>query len=302
MSRIHDALKKAELEKSTDLGDEAQPPATRLEVAGKVEPLPNPSIATMPSFAAPFTFEALLERSAVGHWSPDPTTMLFFHQEEAQAQEAFRTLRSRLFQIREKLPIKKILVTGSTGNEGKSFVAANLAQALVQQLGQRALLIDADLRGPKLHLALGTSAAPGLSDYLMGKIEEFAIVQRGPMENLFFLPAGTVVANPLELIANGRINLLLSRVEPLFDWIIVNSPPAVSVSDAGQLANSCDGVLLVVRSNATPFDVAQRARDEFLGKRIVGVVLNGVDAESFSHPGYDDDIAEPSEGKGLGLM
>jgi protein-tyrosine kinase len=291
MSRIHDALKKAELEKSLPPGVGVQPPAARFADAVEVEPPANPSVATMPSFATPFTFEALLERCAVGQWSPDPATMLFFHQEEeAGGREAFRTLRSRLFQIREKLPMRKILVTGSTGSEGKSFVAANLAQAMVQQRGQRALLIDADLRGPKLHLALGASAAPGLSDYLMGHSEEFAIMQRGPMENLFFLAAGTVVANPLELIANGRINLLLSRVEQFFDWIIVNSPPAVGISDAGQLANSCDGVLLVVRSNATPFDLAQRARDEFNGKKIVGVVLNGVDARSLSHPGYNRGI------------
>jgi len=267
MSRIQDALKKAELE---------QP-----------EQPPNASVTTMPSTTTPFNLEALLERCAVGKWSPDPATMLFFHQKQSLARETFRTLRSRLYQISEKLPLKKIVVTGSTGNEGKSFVAANLAQAMVQQHGRRALLIDADLRAPKLHLVLGTSATPGLSDYLMGKSEEFAVIQRGPMENLFFLPGGSAVANPLELITNGRMNLLLSRVEPLFDWVIMNSSPAVDVSDAGQLADICDGVLLVVRSNATPFDLAQRARDEFDKKKIVGVVLNGVDGNSLSHPGYN---------------
>jgi protein-tyrosine kinase len=287
MSRIHDALKKAELEKSSDWRDGAEPSAARTAAAVEVEPPPNASVATMPSFATPFTFEALLERCAVGQWSPDPATMLFFHEKELLALETFRTLRSRLYQIREKRPLKKVLVTSSMGNEGKSFVAANLAQAMVQQHGQRALLIDADLRESKLHSALGTFAAPGLSDYLMGDSEEFAIMQRSPMENLFFLPSGTEIANPLELIANGRMNLLLGHVEPLFDWIIVNSPAAVRVSDAGMLANSCDGVLLVVRSNATPFDLAQRARDEFFGKKIVGVVLNGVDAKSLSQPGYD---------------
>jgi protein-tyrosine kinase len=288
MSRIHDALKKAELEKSNDLGDGVKFSATRSATTLEIDPSSNPSVATMPSFAAPFTFEALLERCAAGQWSPDPATMLFFHEKETLARETFRTLRSRLYQIREKRPLKKILVTSSMGNEGKSFVAANLAQAMVQQHGQRTLLIDADLREAKLHLALGTSATPGLSDYLRGNAEEFAVMQRSPMENLFFLPAGTAVADPLELVANGRMNLLLGRVEALFDWIIVNSPPAVRVSDAGLLANSCDGVLLVVRSNATPFDLAQRARDEFYGKKIVGVVLNGVEARSLSHPSYDD--------------
>jgi len=286
MSRIHDALKKAELEQSSYPVDGAGIAATRfaeVEEAGI-----SPIVSTMPPPALSFTFETLLDRCPAGRWSPDRTTMLFFDQKETLALETFRTLRSRLFMIREKTPLKKIMVTSSMGDEGKSFVAANLAQVLVQQHGQRVLLIDADLRRPQLHSALGTSATPGLSDYLMGTSEELAVLQRGPLENLFFLPAGTAVANPLELIADNRLTLLLNRMEQLFDWIILDSSPAIQVSDAGQIANSCDGVLLVVRSNATPFDLAQRARDEFYRKKIVGVVLNGVDANSVS-PVYNRD-------------
>lgn len=291
MSRIHDALKKAELEQSNDSGEARQPPAARFGSNGELEQIAERPAFPVPSFAAPLTYEALLERCPVGNWSPDSATMLFFEDKDDLALETFRTLRSRLYQIREKLPLKKIMVTSASANEGKSFVAANLAQALVQQHGQRALLVDADLRNPGLHAVLGASATPGLSDYLMGGSEEFEVLQRGPMENLFFLSAGRVVSNPLELIANGRVNLLFSRLEPLFDWIIVNAPPAVHVSDAGQLANTCDGVLLVVRYDITPYDMAQRARDEFYKKKIIGVVLNGVDAKSLSQVGYNNDHA-----------
>ena len=83
-------------------------------------------------------------------------------------------------------------------------------------------------------------------------------MQRGPMENLFFIPSGKAMTNPGELVANGRLKFLLSRVEPLFDWIIIDSPPAVPVSDAALLANYCDGVLMVVRSNATPLILPAR--------------------------------------------
>ena len=280
MSRIHDALKKAELEQ----GAEVDP--ARLNHGRAVE-LPPISDPNAPTFAAPFTFEGLLKRCPQEQWLPDTSTMLFFGSGNVQGQEAFRTLRSRLFQVREKRPLKSILVAGATGDEGKSFVAANLAQVLVQQHGQRALLIDADLRQPKLHAVLGTSPMPGLTDYLMGNCEEFAILRRGPMENLFFVPAGRTVMNPLELIAGPRMGVLMSQMEPAFDWIIVNSSPAVEVSDAGQLANNCDGVLLVVRSEVTPYDWAQKARDEFYRDKIVGVVLNGVDAKSLPQPGND---------------
>jgi capsular exopolysaccharide synthesis family protein len=207
--------------------------------------------------------------------------MLFFNPEEQEyGNEEFRTLRSRLYQIREKQSLKKVLVTSALPKEGKSFVAANLAQVMVRQEGRRALLIDSDLRGSRLHEALGTSSSPGLSDYLLGEKDEFAVMQRGSMENLFFIPSGRSIGNPAELVANGRMRFLLNRVEPLFDWIIIDSPPAVPVSDAGLLANYCDGVLMVVRSNATPFDVARKARQEFRDKHLIGVVLNGVSTES----------------------
>jgi protein-tyrosine kinase len=123
---------------------------------------------------------------------------------------------------------------------------------------------------------LGAEAGPGLSEYLKGETDEFSIIQSGPMENLFLIPAGSRNENPAELVASGRMNGLLNRLQPLFDWIIVDSPPAAAVSDAALLAKYCDGVIMVVRSNATPFDIAQRARQEF-GDSLVGVVLNGID-------------------------
>jgi protein-tyrosine kinase len=243
----------------------------------------------IPSFASQYTFDTLLARCTQGEWRPDPKTMLFFNREEnARGAEQFRTLRSRLYQMRDKVSLKKILVTSALPKEGKSFVSANLAQVLVKQHGRRVLLIDADLRVARLHSALGTTSAPGLGEYLLGESDEFSIMQRGPMDNLFFIPCGRYVAQPAELIANGRLKMLMQRVEPLFDWIIIDSPPAVPVSDASQLANFCDGVLMVVRSNSTPYDTAQKARQEFLGKTVVGVVLNGISrADSYARYYYD---------------
>lgn len=291
MSRIHEALKKAEEQRAASQGGQVEPaplaaaiPASQPASAALVDsPGPAP---VMPSLSAAVTMDALLSRCAQGHWSPDPRTMLFFNgEEQAYGREEFRTLRSRLYQIREKQPLRKLLVTSSLPKEGKTFVAANLAQVMVRQHGRRAILIDGDLRGSRLHEALGTTSTPGLSDYLLGQSDEFGIVQRGPMENLFFVPSGSAVPNPAELVANGRLKFLLNRLEPIFDWIILDSPPAVPVSDAGLLANYCDGVLMVVRSNATPFDLAVKARQEFDGKHLVGVVLNGI-AASASYTQY----------------
>jgi capsular exopolysaccharide synthesis family protein len=252
------------------------------------------SVATsaMPSFTNPFTFDTLVARCTQTQWHPDPKTMLFFGQDEnVRGTEQFRTLRSRLYQMREKMSLKKILVTSALPKEGKSFVAANLSQVLVKQHGRRVLLVDADLRVPSLHSVLGTASVPGLGDYLSGSTDEFGIMQRGPLENLFFIPGGRSTLQPAELIGNGRFKMLMQRVEPLFDWIIVDSPPAVPVSDGSQLANFCDGVLMVVRSNSTPYDSAQKARQEFHGKTLVGVVLNGI-SKSDTYARYYYDVYE----------
>jgi protein-tyrosine kinase len=298
MSRIHEALKKAEQERVASQGGAAQPvysgsvaPETSTTFADEdrgngsglgVVPLPS----TMPLHGA-VDVETLLARCTPQAWMPDDKVMLFFDGEDrARGTEEFRTLRSRLYHMREKMPLKKVLVTSALPQEGKSFTAANLAQVLVRQHGRRALLIDADVRNPKLHQMLGTTPSPGLADYLQGRADEFSIIQRGPMDGLFFIPSGGEISDPSELVANGRLKHLLQRIESAFDWIIIDSPPAVPVSDASVLAKSCDGVLMVVRSNATPIDMARRARQEFPDEMLVGVVLNGTQSASVPYVRY----------------
>jgi protein-tyrosine kinase len=280
VSRIHEALKRAE-------EDRAAAQAVHLEsVVPFAVSATAPSVSPLPAPGSEFSYTTLLSRCAPSSWSPDTKTMLFYNSEQAPGTEEFRTLRSRLYQLRERRPLKKVLITSSLPKEGKSFVAANLAQALARQQGRRVLLIDADLRASRLHLALGTSATPGLSEYLLGEADEFGIMQRGTTENLLFIPAGRSTSNPAEMIANGRLSILLGQAEPLFDWIVIDSPPAVPVSDAGLIANHCDGVLMVVRSDATPSDVARKARAEFDDKLLLGVVLNGIKRGSAEYSRY----------------
>lgn len=296
MSRIHDALKRAEQERATSMGTHVEPafdqPGIQREVTGdpQSDSLPSlqPSgVSSMPTIASGMTYESLLARTPQGAWSPDERTMLFFQEDDTrEGAEEFRTLRSRLYQIREKMPLKRLMITSALPKEGKSFVAANLAQVLVRQHGRRALVIDGDLRNPGMHRHLGAAQSPGLSEYLLGECDEFAALQRGPMENLFFTPAGRVVASAPELLSNGRLKLFLQRVEPLFDWIIIDTSPVIPVSDATLVANSCDGILMVVRSNVTPSDLARRAREEFPDKLLLGVVLNGAPSGKLEQSKY----------------
>ena len=294
MSRIHEALKRAEADLAAQASRGGMPVSESPAVTASEEPslalvgnADNPPALTGANRVSPTVFAEFAAKCAPATWSPDAKTMLFFRpDEQAQGTEQFRALRSRLYQAREKRPLKKILITSALPKEGKSFVAANLAQALVRQQGQRALLVDADLRAARLHTTLGTSSSPGLAEYLTHQADEFHVIQRGPMENLFFIPSGREVSNPAELLAGNGLSSLLVRLEPLFDWIIIDSPPAVPVTDASLLAKCCDGILLVVRSNATPYDLAQKARQEFADEQLLGVVLNGISGSMPYHRYY----------------
>ncbi|MFB3921505.1 MAG: tyrosine-protein kinase family protein [Terriglobia bacterium] len=302
MSRIHDALKKAEQERTgvpqPDLGPKAAAVSPAASGIAENERPVDAGVGVLPAvlepapFSGPLTMETLLARCPVLPWRPDPGRVLpGSAQGVSLGSEEFRTLRSKLYQSRDTKPLRTVLITSALPQEGKTFIAANLAQAIVRQRERRALLIDADLRWSRLHMSLGTRLSPGLTEYLRGEADELSILQRGPVENLFFIPGGRQASNAAELIANGRLQTLLARLGPIFDWVILDSPPAVAMSDASLMADICDGVLLVVSAGQTPFDMAQKAREIFRQKHLLGVVLNRVQpgsADSRYYYGYYD--------------
>ena len=287
MSRIHEALKKAELERDA---------AAKAPVASRPEPemLEEAVSPLLPAIAEPLgaggsemtsaafeplTLDTLRQQRPASEWRPDAKAVLFADPTAAlhpSGAEEFRTLRSRLYHIREKQPLQTVLVTSALPSEGKTFVTLNLARAIARQQQRSVLVVDADLRISRVHEGVGTSLAPGLSDYLKSEADVLDIVQRGPEDNFFIIPGGTPTTNPVELLGTGRLRALINRFTPVFDWIILDSPPAVFLSDASLLAKVCDGVLVVVQSGMTPFDTAQKACREFSENQLVGVVLNRV--------------------------
>ena len=245
----------------------------------------GPNVEDSPETAA--LHKELATRCVQSAWAPDPSHRLLSSNGTlySPGREEFRTLRSRLNLVRERLQLNKILITSPLPEEGKTLVAANLAQTMLWQHKRKILLIDGDMRTPSLHIPLGAPAEPGLSDYLKDEADEFAVIKRGSEKNLFFIPAGKPAPNANELIENGKLKLLLDRLTPVFDWIIVDSPPVILLSDARLMGELCDGVLMVVKAGSTPFDLAQTAFNEFRDKRFLGVVLNG--AEHTSTYGYN---------------
>jgi protein-tyrosine kinase len=306
MSRIHEALKKAEQERAAHQDPVAPdslfasgqvisqvqsevPQAAATAVGVLPAHLGSPVMPNVPGGHP--RFDDLRARCAKPDWRLDPTINVFVNSDPSTpGAEQFRTLRSRLYQLRGSQPLRTVLITSSIPGEGKTFVSGNLAQAIVRQPDRRALLIDADLRRPRLHLPLGAPLAPGLTDYLRGETDEFGVIQNGHESNLCFIPGGNEVTNPSELLSNGRLKALLDRMTRVFDWVILDSPPCLPVADASVLGDMCDGILLVVRSGSTPSELAQKASQELQGKNIVGVVLNAVERgrlyDSYYYDGY----------------
>jgi capsular exopolysaccharide synthesis family protein len=296
MSRIHDALKKAAKERTLQVSVRERADVAPVGVdipqsiltAGQVA---EQARSTRSSESGHFLrFDDLIKWCAHPVWKPDADYNLFRRADDNAklGTERFRTLRSRLYQIAAAKPLKRVLVTSSVAAEGKTFVATNLAQSIVRQPDKRVLIIDADLRAPRLHVALGAPIGPGLTDYLRQEANEFAVIQCGLDPNLCFIPSGRPASDPSELLSSDRMKQLLDLVTPVFDWVIVDSPPALAIHDANILADLCDGTLFVLRAGETSSEIASKAVLEFRGKNLLGVVLNQVDqTEGFGGYPYE---------------
>lgn len=274
MSRLYEALQRADLERKSG-------PASEDDAA--VDSHVVPAIEEPP----PARDDEDLEDIARYPWRP---LAAFFPtlKDRGPEVEQFRSLRSRIYQARYEAPLKTILVSSGLPSEGKSFITANLAMNLARNSVNNILLIDGDLRRPSLHKVFGAPNTPGLSEYLEGRAGLKDILQRdsaartgeasslGRVSNLTFIPAGKCGDNASELIATNRTKELIAAVSPHFDWILIDSPPVLVVTDAVELAHAADAVLLIARGASTPYDVAQRTQTTFSSSRILGFVLNDV--------------------------
>ena len=309
MSRIHEALKKAEQERAaaqtTNVPILPQEPTAATTWKSHAQVVVTDLSSQAVAIGAPTTdylrFDDLRTKCAQPEWHPDPNVNVFFNSSlSPHAAEQFRTLRSRLYQLRTNQTLRVLLVTSSVSGEGKTFVTTNLSQAIVRQPDRRVLIIDADLRCARLHVPLGAPSAPGLSDYLRGQASEMEIIQHGQEGNLCLIAGGTEVSDPSELLSNGLLKKLLDRVMPVFDWVILDSPPCLPVADATILANLCDGIILVVRAGTTSSEAAQRACQELQGRNVAGVVLNAVEQShmygSYYYQGYNYVYGEVRDG------
>jgi polysaccharide biosynthesis transport protein len=206
------------------------------------------------------------------------------HYPKSQMSEAFRALRTALLLSQADHPPQVILVTSALPREGKTTAAANLAVTLAQ-LGDRTLLIDADLRKPGVGrlLNLGAGKYAGLSSYLAGVSGlDLVTVQHPAIPNLSAIPTGPLPPNPADLLSSHKLADAIAELRTKFKFIVIDSPPIMAATDAVILSVQADGVLLVVRSGETPKEAFTRTRDLLVSVkcRLLGVVLNAVDSSA----------------------
>lgn len=280
MSRIHEALKRIAAERQASRAEAPAQPQPSSPAPDRVASLtleilhsPKPGATTNVTPPPVPAFQELRKQCSQPGWNLASSGNVFAAAPSLCAEQ-FRKLRSRLYQLRSTEPVRVVQITSALPGEGKTFLAFNLALAISRDRGRRVLLVDADMRASRLAVYLGAPSAPGLSDYLSGAATETSVIQTDAHSDLFFMPAGAPVKNPTELLAGGRFHSLLERLTPMFDWIIVDAPPVLPVSDAGVLAGACDGVLVVVRAAATGSDRVEAALKELPPGKVLGVVLN----------------------------
>lgn len=208
-------------------------------------------------------------------------------QLRSSGAEAFRTLRTNLVFSQAVRTLRTLVVTSTSPGEGKSTVAANLAVTFAQQ-GGRVLLVDCDLRRPRLDKMFPVPREPGLTNVLLEQSTLEEAVHVTMVDNLHLLTAGLLPPNPYELLGGERMKRLFAVLSNHYDMLVVDTPPLMAASDAAVLGAMADGVLMVVRAGSTDRGAAQHATQQLatVGARVVGAVLNDPDATVEQYGGY----------------
>jgi capsular exopolysaccharide synthesis family protein len=215
-------------------------------------------------------------------------------QDKGMAQrairEAFQSLRTSIIFSSKNRSRRLVLITSNGPREGKSSTVANLARTLAAA-GERVMVLDCDLRRPTQHLAHNLERDHGLTNYLAAPVEETdweQYVKPGERPNLHILSCGPIPPSPPELLGNERMRDLLSQLRDRYDWVLIDSPPAASLTDASILASLADMVVIVIQHNRTDRDLAIKTVSALrsVNDNLVGAVLNNVDIDRAAHKDY----------------
>ena len=247
-----------------------------------------PTLATIPNFALARKRAGTAPRALIAHAGAGANgedggrvcgpELVVLHEPWSPIAESFRSMRTSVLFSAAGAPPKVILVTSAGAGEGKTVSSLNLATTLADA-GSEVLLLDLDLRRPRCHTALGVENGRGLSSFLAGQVPLESVIHALKRPRFFFIPAGPPPPKPAELLGSSRMLDALEKLRGAYDFLILDAPPVLAVTDATLLGREADGVVLVVKGHDTPRELVRRARDQLAnaGAQILGAVVNNVD-------------------------
>jgi succinoglycan biosynthesis transport protein ExoP len=221
----------------------------------------------------------LFETQSAGNPGPDGNPALVtLHAPKSSASESYRGIRTNILFSSAESPPQVILITSAGPGEGKTITTLNLGIAMAQA-GSKVIILDCDMRRPKIHKAFGLTKDRGISNFLVGGADVDGTVRNTPIPDLDVIPCGPIPPNPSEMLGSNRMADLLNGLRKEYAHILIDSPPSMAVTDPAVLSKSVDGVILVIRAGETAREIVRNGVAQFqaVGANILGAILNGVD-------------------------
>lgn len=264
MSRVYEALRQSEMDKGIT-------PTLLDPDAFLSMPVPEHPIAEQVTTSTLDWSQIAVLTPRVGAQS----RVVTLTDDDSLGAEKFRLLRARIRHLREKQQIRRLVITSSVPNEGKTLTSMNLAFCLSKHTTERVLLLEGDLRKPMLGEQLGIKALPGLGDWVSSENDPISkFIYRFDNLQLWILPAGSAHEDPVNILQSERFLELYRYLSSCFDWILIDAPPLVPMADMNFWSRHADGVLLVVREGRTPKTTLAKGLESLDNPKVVGVVLN----------------------------
>jgi protein-tyrosine kinase len=277
MGRIHQAIRRAEKEARLL----SQSVETKRQVARDLRMILTPQTPTDP----PRMVEPLkvlptpeMETRQVVDLVPSSKVVTVSAPKSFVAQQ-YSMLKKNLYQIKQKQDLSTLLVTSASPAEGKTLTAVNLAFAMAQDMDRRVLLVDGNLWQPQIQSLLGLSQQQGLIDYLKGKKSNEEIILRTRVSNLSLVCSGHDSQDRTELQNSQGIGDFLDYVKQRFDWVVLDSPPFLPLTNVDPISNLVDGILVVIKEATAALEVISQNVKALSGKKVIGCILNGVPSQ-----------------------
>jgi capsular exopolysaccharide synthesis family protein len=272
VAKVYEALRRADEERKRRAGDEAA-------AAAPVEF--ERAVPERPGKRARFWKRWRRRRSRRSQGEPSEINKrrIALLQPDSYVAEQYRALRGRIDAIAAERPVRTLAVTSALPREGKTTAAINLAIVTAMSLGRRVLLVDCDLRKPKIHEALGLRPEAGLAEVLTNAVNLDQAIVKVEGVNLEVLAVRSRPVNPSELLGSAKMSEVMEEVARRYDRVIIDTPAALGLPDAKAVSELCDGLVMVVRADVTSRQDVEATLEILDRRRLLGLLLNGAQVD-----------------------